>query len=53
MRDGTLKGHSIDREQFEEAKQLYYEMMGWDKTSKPTRGKLEELNIGWIWEHIK
>lgn len=52
MRDGTLKGHSIDREQFEEAKQLYYEMMGWDKTSKPTRGKLEELNIGWIWEHI-
>jgi len=52
MRDGTLKGHAIDRKQFEEAKLLYYEMMGWDKNSKPTRGKLEELNIGWIWDHI-
>lgn len=53
MREGTLKGHAVDRRQFEEAKQLYYEMMGWDQDSKPTRGKLEELNIGWIWEHIK
>lgn len=53
MRDGTLKGLAIDRKQFEEAKKLYYEMMGWDKDSKPTRGKLEELNLGWIWEHIK
>lgn len=52
IREGTLKGHYINRESFENAKALYYEMMGWDKDSKPLKGKLNELNVGWIWEHI-
>lgn len=53
MREGALKGHKINREEFEEALALYYEMMGWDKNSKPTYGKLAELNVSWIWNHIK
>lgn len=52
MRAGTLKGHFIDRKIFEKSKKLYYEMMGWDKDSRPVEGKLEELNVGWIWPHI-
>jgi aldehyde:ferredoxin oxidoreductase len=52
MREGTLKGHAIDREQFTEALKLYYEMMGWDQNGKPTRGKLAELDIAWIWDQI-
>ncbi len=52
MRDGALKGHSIDREQFNEAVGLYYEMMGWDASGKPTRGKLAELDVVWIWDQI-
>jgi len=52
MRAGTLKGHAIDRQAFEEALPLYYAMMGWDADGKPTRGKLEELGVGWIWDAI-
>jgi aldehyde:ferredoxin oxidoreductase len=49
MRGGTLKGHFIDREAFAEGVQLYYGMMGWDEGGVPTRAKLEELGVGWIW----
>ncbi len=50
MRAGTLQGHHIDREAFQQALLLYYGMMGWDEHGIPTRPKLEELNIGWVWE---
>jgi aldehyde:ferredoxin oxidoreductase len=50
MRAGTLKGHAIDRQKFYEAVALYYGMMGWDENGCPTRAKLEELGVGWIWE---
>jgi aldehyde:ferredoxin oxidoreductase len=50
MRAGTLKGHAIDRQAFYEALSLYYGMMGWDAEGCPTRAKLEELGVGWIWE---
>lgn len=52
MRDGVLKGHFIDREQFNKALRLYYGMMGWDENGRPTQAKLEELDVGWIWDHI-
>ena len=50
MRAGTLKGHFIERQAFQEGLQRYYEMMGWDADGKPTRAKLEELGVGWIWD---
>lgn len=53
MRAGTLEGHSIDRQAFEEALQLYYSMMGWDENGQPERGKLEELGIGWLWNLLQ
>jgi aldehyde:ferredoxin oxidoreductase len=49
MRGGALKGHAIDKAQFEDALQLYYGMMGWDANGAPTRAKLEELGVGWVW----
>jgi len=52
MRGGTLKGHYIDREQFENAIGLYYSMMGWNEGGIPERGKLEELGVGWIWNYL-
>ena len=52
MREGTLKGHAIDRAQFEEALQTYYAMMGWNDHGIPTKAKLEELDVGWIWEQL-
>jgi aldehyde:ferredoxin oxidoreductase len=49
--DGPNKGQTLTKENFEKAKDLYYEMMGWDKErGKPTRGKLVELNLNWLSE---
>jgi aldehyde:ferredoxin oxidoreductase len=53
MRGGTLKGHFIDKEQFDQARLLYYAMMGWDASGQPTQGKLEELGVGWIWPKLE
>jgi len=46
---GVLEGKSIDKEEFEQALTLYYEMMGWErKNGVPKKAKLHELGIGWI-----
>lgn len=49
--EGPLKGFKIDRQAFQEALDLYYEMMNWDKEkASPTRAKLLELDIDWVWD---
>jgi aldehyde:ferredoxin oxidoreductase len=49
--DGPLKGQTFTRDDLERAKDLYYEMMGWDnENGKPTKGKLIELNLEWLAE---
>jgi len=49
--DGPHKGQTYTREDLEKAKDIYYEMMGWDRENgKPTRGKLIELNLEWLVE---
>ncbi|MHB1318555.1 MAG: aldehyde ferredoxin oxidoreductase family protein [Anaerolineae bacterium] len=52
-RNGALADGGLDREDFQEAVQLYYGMMGWDEeTGKPGRGTLERLGIGWAAQHL-
>jgi aldehyde:ferredoxin oxidoreductase len=53
MRGGTLKGHAVNREEFQKGIELYYGMMGWDAAGRPTRAKLEELGVGWIWDVLE
>jgi len=53
MRAGTLAGHYIDRDAFNKALALYYNMMGWDENGLPTQAKLEELGVGWIWNQLE
>jgi aldehyde:ferredoxin oxidoreductase len=49
--EGPLKGFRIDRKAFQEALDLYYGMMNWDaRKASPTRAKLIELDIDWVWE---
>lgn len=51
LRTGALKGASMDREAFELALSTYYRMAGWDvENGRPTREKLDELDIGWACE---
>jgi aldehyde:ferredoxin oxidoreductase len=48
LEGGILKGEKIDPQEFAQAREMYYGMMGWDpKTGVPSKYKLEELNIGW------
>jgi aldehyde:ferredoxin oxidoreductase len=46
---GPLEGVGYGEDRLEEAKSVYYDMMGWDReTGVPTRGKLQELDIEWV-----
>ncbi len=49
MEGGTLKGKSIDRQEFSKGLETYYEMMGWDaETGVPAKTKLSELDLDWL-----
>ena len=50
MPGGPLMGERIDEKEFQDAIELYYELSGWDKEGKPTRGKLVDLNLQWLIE---
>jgi len=46
---GASDGISVTEEEIEHAKDIYYEMAGWDVASgTPTRARLEELGLGWV-----
>ncbi|MBC7236548.1 MAG: aldehyde ferredoxin oxidoreductase family protein [Chloroflexi bacterium] len=45
---GPVAGKVYSREQFLAARDVFYEMMGWDENGVPTRAKLENLGIGWV-----
>ncbi|MGD9147051.1 MAG: aldehyde ferredoxin oxidoreductase family protein [Anaerolineae bacterium] len=49
---GPTDGALIDPAELEKAKDTYYAMCGWDNEGIPTRGKLEELGIGWVGDLI-
>jgi aldehyde:ferredoxin oxidoreductase len=42
---------ALDREAFEKAKQMYYDMMDWPEGS-PSPGKLAELGVAWAIEEL-
>jgi len=47
--DGPSQGLAVDRTELLEAIDSYYQMAGWDRSSgRPTRKKLEELDLGWV-----
>ena len=49
MEGGTLKGKKIDKKEFSNAVETYYEMMGWDpETGAPKKAKLAELDLDWL-----
>ncbi|RME43205.1 MAG: aldehyde:ferredoxin oxidoreductase [Chloroflexi bacterium] len=50
LRGGKSDGLSVSNEEIEAAKDLYFQMAGWDENGRPTRAKLEELGLGWLAE---
>jgi aldehyde:ferredoxin oxidoreductase len=49
LENGALEGTFIPREEFEEAKTIYYQMTGMDTDGKPLYGKLCELDLQELW----
>jgi len=49
---GATDGIAISRQEVEQAKELYYQMVGWDEAGRPTRAKLDELALGWLADEL-
>ena len=50
LKNGALKGSFLPKEDFMQALQLYYGMMGWTENGIPTKEKLLELGLEWLVE---
>ena len=50
---GPLQDTSIDKNKFEQAREAFYSILGWDRISgRPDLGKLQELDIAWAYDYI-
>ncbi len=46
---GASDGVALTEKEVEDAKDIYYQMAGWEVASgRPTRKKLEQLELGWV-----
>jgi aldehyde:ferredoxin oxidoreductase len=52
LQGGATDGVSITAQEFESAKELYYQMVGWDENGRPTPAKLAELALGWVADEL-
>ncbi len=48
LQEGAFDGISIDKNEFDQAIKMQYEMMGWDEQGIPSKEKLNEMKIGWV-----
>jgi len=49
---GALSDSAIDKNKLSEARNMYYEMNGWDEMGVPKKAKLEELDVSWAISHL-
>jgi len=52
LQGGASDGVAVTAEEVDQAKALYYRMVGWDEDGRPTRAKLEELALGWVADEL-
>ncbi|MCL6581491.1 MAG: aldehyde ferredoxin oxidoreductase family protein [Firmicutes bacterium] len=50
---GAGQGRCMPRDKAEKMLDEYYSLRGWDSNGLPTRGKLEELGLGFVLEKLK
>jgi len=49
FKGGPTDGWKLDKQEIEQAKEVYYSLAGWDvETGVPTREKLDELDLNWV-----
>lgn len=52
LKKSNLEDIQLDRKQFNDSIDIYYEMQNWDEEGKPRKGKLAELDIAWAIDEI-
>ena len=53
LKGGASDGIALSEQEIETAKDLYYEMAGWDpETGFPSRQKLDELDLAWVADEL-
>ena len=52
LQGGPTDGVAVTTEEMEQARALYYQMMGWDQDGHPTRAALVELSLGWVADEL-
>lgn len=52
FREGPLAEERLGEDAIEEARQLYFERMGWDDAGRPTHEALARLGLEWAWERL-
>jgi aldehyde:ferredoxin oxidoreductase len=52
LEGGATDGVAVDVEAFERAKELYYQMAGWDEEGRPSAHRLHELGLGWVADEL-
>jgi aldehyde:ferredoxin oxidoreductase len=45
---GATDGVAVDKDEWLAARELYYQMAGWDENGTPTRAKLIDLDLAWV-----
>jgi len=48
LKGGASEGRALSKQEFYQARDLYYQMAGWDAQGIPLVSKLQELGVGWI-----
>ena len=49
---GPTAGIALDPQEFENALDVYYQLMGWTSDGQPTPAKLDELGLSWAKEYL-
>jgi aldehyde:ferredoxin oxidoreductase len=52
LKGGATDGVAVTDQEFEFARDLYYQVMGWDERGFPTSAKLYELGLGWVVDEL-
>ena len=53
LKGGPTHGVKISTQAWKRQRAAYYQMAGWDRRGRPTRGRLQELGLEWVTDSFK
>jgi aldehyde:ferredoxin oxidoreductase len=52
LEGGPTDGVAVSADEFEQARDLYYQMAGWDEQGRPSRHRLQEIGLQWVADEL-